>query len=316
MKRIYSKLGNLSNLKEAIDDLDNFTGLIKIDQGILLYSNSKLILSLWNNKPEDIKNILKVLPNEFLIEIYKCSKDELDEFIKNNSKNIKSSSIEYVILSLKKANTPLNNKYNLSGEIILDKYNLIYNYIGPHKYEVILIPRKYSQDKGVILFNNYEEMFSIYQSNNKIIEGKKALNKIKTIFAVSDVRISFKKISSERFNEYIETYPGGLLKIFVSFDELVNKIKSKGPIKVINNDSLINILTDEPSLMEIDNNMYIVSYKKEVIYAFFKNYEGDKAYRYIKNHCIFNNVEIKIYPIDNETYKLFREFKGNRVKNN
>ena len=65
MKRIYSKLGNLSNLKGAIDDLNNFTGYIKIDQGILLYNDSKLILSLWNNKPEDIKNILKVLPNEF-----------------------------------------------------------------------------------------------------------------------------------------------------------------------------------------------------------------------------------------------------------
>ncbi|MBW9220735.1 beta-propeller domain-containing protein, partial [Methanothermococcus sp. SCGC AD-155-M21] len=307
---------------EGIDEGD----ILKTDGNYIYYSpeyqmtryssHSKLILSTWNSNPENIKNVLKVLPDEFLIEIYKCSKDELDEFIKNNLKNIKSPSIENLILTSKKVNTPLNNKSNLNNERILDKYNLIYNYIGPHSYEVSLIPKKYGQDRGIILFNNHEEIFSIYKSNNKIIEGKRALNKIKTIFAVSNFKASFKEITPEKYNEYIETYPKGLLKIFVSFNELVDKIKSKEPIKIINNDSLINILTDEPSLMEIDNNMYIVSHKKEVIYAFFKDYEGDKAYRYIKNHCIFNNVEIKIYSMDNETYKLFREFKGKKVKNN
>ena len=314
MKRIYSKLGNLFNLKGAIDDLNNFTGFIKIDQGTLFYNDSKLILSLWNNKPESIKNILKTLPHEFLIEIYKCSKDELNELIGTNLKNIKSSSVENTALTLKKAITSPDNNSNVNDERVLDNYNSIYNYIGPNYYEAILIPKKYSQDRGIILFNNYEEIFSIYKSNNKIIEGKRALNKIKTLFAVSVVRVSFNKITSEKFNEYVERYPKGILKIFISFDELVDKIKSKGPIDEINNDSLMSILTDEPSLIEIDSGMYIISYKKEVVYAFFKDYEGDKAYKYIKNHCIFNNVKIKIYSIDNETYKLFREFKENKVK--
>ncbi|AEH06135.1 hypothetical protein [Methanothermococcus okinawensis] len=315
MKRIYSKVGNLSDFKQAVSFLQDFTGFIKIDNAMLFYSNSKLILSILDGKKSNLKTILKNLPDLFLIEIYKCSNEEVKRIIDDELNNNKLTSPifksrENICNSISSYVKP---DINTENGILVNQYNNIYNYIGMGLYEVILIPKKYKSDKGTLIFKNCDEIFALYESKNKKLEGKKALGKIKTIFAVSEVTAFINKISLNKFNNYVETHPRAPLKTSLSFDELIKKIKEKG-FKTVKNDSLINILTEEPSLIEIDKNMYIVSNEKKPIYAFFEDYTGDKAYRYIKNFCIFNNFEIKIYPLDNEEFKLFREFRENKIK--
>ena len=299
MKEIYSKLGGLSDLRRIVDLLQDFTGFIKVDRGMLFYIDSKLILSLWRDDPVDIRGIFKKLPEEFLIEVYRCSKEELREIMREKVgedllfKLEEDPSVRYVSL---------------------DSYNSIYNYIDSKRYEVVLIPKRYCSDRGIVVFENMEEILSVYRSKNRALEGSRAISRIKSIFAVSEMRGFIREISEEEVKRYMETYPGGVLKRSVSLEDLIKEVKSKEPVKVIYNDSLMDVLTEEPSLIEIDGRMYIVSKDKKVVYAFFGDYRGDKAYRYIKNYCLFRDVEIKVYSLTKDEYKILGDFKDIRVK--
>jgi len=299
MKKIYSKLGKLTDLRKIADFLQDFTGFIKIEEGMLFYIDSKLIVSLWRDDPRDIRDIFKKLPEDFLIEVYQCSKEELKEIIKKKLGDDLLFKIE---------------EEPSVKSILLDSYNSIYNYIDSNRYEVILIPKKYSSDRGIVVFENGEEILAIYRSRDKTLEGSRAISKIKATFAVSEVRGFIRRISEEEIKEYMMTYSQSVLKSVVSIGDLIKRIKSRKPSKVVYNDSLIDILTEEPSLIEIDRNMYIISKDGEVVYAFFGDYGGDKAYRYIKNYCLFREVEIRIYTLTDEEYKMFRNFKDIKVK--
>ncbi|WP_292460925.1 hypothetical protein [Methanothermococcus sp.] len=322
MKKIYSKIGDLSDFKNAISLLHNFTGFIKIDNGMLFYIDSKLTFSIWNKKKSDLKTILKHLPDIFSIEIYRCSNEDIKKIIDNEmNNNTPSTSKPELPNKINKIygliSSNVKPDVNTENGISINLYTNIYNYVGVGLYEVILIPKRYKSDKGTLIFKNCDEIFALYESKNKknkILEGKKALGKIKTLFAVSEITAFIKKIPLNTFNSYVGNHPNALLKTLISFDELIKKIKEKG-FKRIKNDSLINILTEKPSLIEIDKNMYIVSNEKKPVYAFFEDYDGDKSYRHIKNFCIFNDIEIKLYSLDKDEFKLFREFRENKIKN-
>lgn len=298
MKKIYSKLGKLSDLKKIGNILHDFTGFIKVEEGTLFYIDSKLRISLWGDTPVDIKEIFKKLPENFLIEVYQCSKEELKEILRKKLGDDRLLEVE--------------DGSSIKG-IPLDTYNSIYNYIDSDRYEVILIPKRYCSDKGIVIFENREEVLAVYRCKDKTLEGKRAISRIKAVFAVSKVRGFIRRISEEDIKKYMEMYPNGVLKRSVSLKDLIERVKSRGASKVIYNDSLIDVLTEEPSLIEIDGNMYIVSNNKKAVYAFFGEYKGDKAYRYIKNYCLFRDVEIKIYPLSNEEYKIFRDFKDIKI---
>ena len=298
MKKIYSKLGKLSDLKKIGNILHDFTGFIKVEEGTLFYIDSKLRISLWRDAPVDIKEIFKKLPENFLIEVYQCSKEELKEILRKKLGDDRLLEVE--------------DGSSIKG-IPLDTYNSIYNYIDSDRYEVILIPKRYCSDKGIVIFENREEVLAVYRCKDKTLEGKRAISRIKAVFAVSKVRGFIRRISEEDIKKYMEMYPNGVLKRSVSLKDLIERVKSRGASKVIYNDSLMDVLTEEPSLIEIDGNMYIVSNNKKAVYAFFGEYKGDKAYRYIKNYCLFRDVEIKIYPLSNEEYKIFRDFKDIKI---
>ena len=295
MKKIYSKLGRLADLKRVADFLQDFTGFIKVDQGILFYLDSKLIASMWKGETVDIRDIFRRLPGEFLIEVYQCSRGELKEMLGRG------------ILPEVEEETSVRR-------VLLDSYNTIYNYIDSNSYEVTVIPKRYSSDRGIVIFKDREEILGVYHSKDKTLEGSRALSKIKAIFAVSEVKGLIREISEEEIKEYMRTYPKGILKRFISLEDLLKEIKSRAPDKVLYNDSLMDILTEEPSLIEINGSMYIVSKDRKVVYAFFRDYRGDKAYRYIKNYCLFRDMEIKIYSLNSEEYRMFRDFKDIKVK--
>ena len=312
MKKISSKTGDLRELKNTVSLLQNFTGFIKINKGVLFYKDSKLIFSIYHHKTADVRTILKNLPKVFSIEIYECLDEELGDLIQNElNKNDEVKKV--TTMSSKKPDKNNNAKNNSNNFIPLINYSDLQKYIGMGIYVVHLKPKRYKSDDGIIVFKNGEELSAIYISKNKTLEGKKALGKIKTIFAVSEVSASIKKISSNLFNKYLNEYPNSLLKTFVSFDELIGKIKRK-KYKLIKNDALANVLTKIPALIEIDNRMYIISNEKKPVYAFFEEYNGDKSYRYIKNFCIFNDIEFKIYPLNEDELKLFKEFRENKIK--
>jgi hypothetical protein len=48
--------------------------------------------------------------------------------------------------------------------------------------------------------------------------------------------------------------------------------------------------------------------------AFLENYDGDKAYRMIKNFCILNNTVFKIYELTEDEFKNIKEFKNAKIK--
>ncbi|UXM84095.1 hypothetical protein [Methanococcus aeolicus] len=311
MKKIYSKTGGLTDLKNTISFLQNFTGYIEIENNILFYNDSDLIFSTNNGKKSDLRTILKKLPDVFTIQVYEChSKDSLNMIIENKLDDRKNETLKNGKIS---ESTKIKSDNKKEG-IILNQYNDLYNFVGTGLYEINLISKKYKLDAGTLIFNNSEELYALYATKNKTIEGRRALGKIKTLFAVSELTGFIKKISIDTYNNYLEKYPKAILKTYISFDNLINSIKEKNKFKIIKNDSLMNILTECPSLIEVNEGIYIVSKHNSPIYAFYKNYEGDKAYRYIKNQCIFENIEFKIYNMNNDEFKKFKEFKGNKLK--
>ena len=353
MKLVIKKKGSLKDLKEIISGLCNFTGFIKLNDYKLFYRNSELIYSTYKGNNVDVKTILRNLGEYFEIQLFKCDDDVIDDIIQLEIRGSLDDNInkkygsefyssktayvdDYTNNTNNKDNFNKNNKNNknnignfnginnnifnnIKTENLLEfiKYDDIKEYIGTGIYKVELISKKYKEDKGILIFKNGEEFASVYFStkSGKLLFGKKALGKIKTMFAVSVVYGMIDKISSHKLNEFIEKYPDSILKIVVSLNKLIENIKNRN-YKEITNDALSNILTKKPSFIEIDSNkMYIVSKDNEVKYAFYKDYDGDKSYRHIKNYCIFNSVVFKIYPISEEEYKLFREYRNNKVKN-
>ena len=141
-----------------------------------------------------------------------------------------------------------------------------------------------------------------------------ALSKIKTIFAVSDVKLTSEKISKNDLNTIINEYPESMLKHFVSYEDLMEKVKSRTP-KIVKNDSLYNVFSEKPSIIEVvEKNAIIVSKDKTPVMAFLDDYEGDKAFRIVKNFCILNNTEFKIYEITEEEFKILKEFRNAKIK--
>ena len=295
MEKMYSKKGGIPQLKELISILNNFTGIISLDNTKLYYINSKLVFSSLNDKEMDLKEIFKNIPEEFQIDAIKMDYDRVNKLLEKVSpKN-------------------LNGK-PISKDIFIDVYGNIENYVGHGIFKVTMFPRKYKEEAGIILFSNKEEIAAIHQQKDKLLVGLKALNKLKTIFAVSDVKIFSEKISKEELNEIINENRDALLNHFVSFEDLMEKIKEKTP-KIVENASLYNILPKNPSIVEVvEKNALIVSNDKTPIMAFLDNYDGDKAFRMIKNFCILNNTLFKIYELTEAEFKSIKEFKNAKIK--
>lgn len=295
MEKMYSKKGGIPDLKELISILNNFTGIISLDNAKLYYINSKLVFSSLNDKKMDLNDIFKNIPEEFQIDALNMSSNRVNKLLERVSSN------------------NLDEK-SISKDIFVDVYGNIENYVGCGLFKVTLFPRKYKEEIGTILFSNKEEIAAIYQKKDKILVGPKALSKLKTIFAVSDVKICPEKISKQDLDETLGENKDAMLKNFVSFEELMEKIKEKSP-KIVENDSLYNILPKNPSIVEIvEKNAVIVSNDKSPIMAFLENYDGDKAYRMIKNFCILNNTVFKIYELTEDEFKNIKEFKNAKIK--
>jgi predicted transcriptional regulator with HTH domain len=295
MEKMYSKKGGIPDLKELISILNNFTGIISLDNAKLYYINSKLVFSSLNDKKMDLNDIFKNIPEEFQIDALNMSSNRVNKLLERVSSN------------------NLDEK-SIPKDIFVDVYGNIENYVGCGLFKVTLFPRKYKEEIGTILFSNKEEIAAIYQKKDKILVGPKALSKLKTIFAVSDVKICPEKISKQDLDETLGENKDAMLKNFVSFEELMEKIKEKSP-KIVENDSLYNILPKNPSIVEIvEKNAVIVSNDKTPIMAFLENYDGDKAYRMIKNFCILNNTVFKIYELTEDEFKNIKEFKNAKIK--
>ncbi|MBG0769299.1 hypothetical protein [Methanococcus maripaludis] len=294
MEKMYSKKGGIPDLKELISILNNFTGIISLDNAKLYYINSKLVFSSLNDKKMDLNDIFKNIPEEFQIDALNMSSNRVNKLLERVSVN------------------NLDEK-SIPKDIFVDVYGNIENYVGCGLFKVTLFPRKYKEEIGTILFSNKEEIAAIYQKKDKILVGPKALSKLKTIFAVSDVKICPEKISKQDLDETLGENKDAMLKNFVSFEELMEKIKEKSP-KIVENDSLYNILPKNPSIVEIvEKNAVIVSNDKSPIMAFLENYDGDKAYRMIKNFCILNNTVFKIYELTEDEFKNIKEFKNAKI---
>ncbi|MBA2847608.1 hypothetical protein HNP93_000020 [Methanococcus maripaludis] len=295
MEKMYSKKGGIPDLKELISILNNFTGIISLDNAKLYYINSKLVFSSLNDKKMDLNDIFKSIPEEFQIDALNMSSNRVNKLLERVSVNN-------------------HDEKSIPKDIFVDVYGNIENYVGCGLFKVTLFPRKYKEEIGTILFSNKEEIAAIYQKKDKILVGPKALSKLKTIFAVSDVKICPKKISKQELDETLGENKDAMLKNFVSFEELIEKIKEKSP-KIVENDSLYNILPKNPSIVEIvEKNAVIVSNDKTPIMAFLENYDGDKAYRMIKNFCILNNTVFKIYELSEDEFKNIKEFKNAKIK--
>ena len=166
-----------------------------------------------------------------------------------------------------------------------------------------IIPKRFKKEFGYIKIFNKKIVYSAYITKNKVLTKNMALAKIKTLFAVSNILVE--KVDEE----ILKKYDGYLFKVY-SLNELISKIKSKGYKKAYG--SLKDVLTEEPSLIEVGEG-YIVSKAKKPIYAFYKDFDGNKAFRYLKSLCIVEDIEFKIYPLDEEEYKAFSLFSKNRV---
>jgi len=139
MEKMYSKKGGIPQLKELISILNNFTGIISLDNTKLYYINSKLVFSSLNDKEMDLKEIFKNIPEEFQIDAIKMDYDRVNKLLEKVSpKN-------------------LNGK-PISKDIFIDVYGNIENYVGHGIFKVTMFPRKYKEEAGIILFSNKEEI--------------------------------------------------------------------------------------------------------------------------------------------------------------
>ncbi|ABR54908.1 conserved hypothetical protein [Methanococcus vannielii SB] len=300
MEKIYSKKGGILELKELIAILHDFTGIIYLNDAKLFYINSKLVFSSYNRRKIDLKGLLNELSDNFHIEVFKSGYNELNKVLDSEISNCTAENVK--------------TRIEMDEEVFVDIYNNIEKYAGQGLFKISLIPRKYKEEQGLIIFSNKDEILAIYFKKDKILQGLKALNKIKTTFAVSDVKLVSEKISKNDFNRILKEYSESLLKHFVSYEELMETVKSRAP-KIVKNDSLHNVFSKGPVIIEIvEKNAFIVSKDEVPVMAFLEEYEGDKAFRMIKNFCILNNTEFKIYEITENEFKMLKEFKNAKIK--
>lgn len=134
---MYSKFGRIEDLKEIISGLVNFTGIIRIDNALLFYIDSKLISSKFNGREKSLEEIFSQIPDEFLIEIYQ-----------GNEKEVKSALINFKpeesIVEISKLSLVFEN------EVILNSYNDVYKYLT-YINKVIFMPKRFKNEKGIVV---------------------------------------------------------------------------------------------------------------------------------------------------------------------
>lgn len=87
MEKMYSKKGGIPDLKELISILNNFTGIISLDNAKLYYINSKLVFSSLNDKKMDLNDIFKSIPEEFQIDALNMSSNRVNKLLERVSVN-------------------------------------------------------------------------------------------------------------------------------------------------------------------------------------------------------------------------------------
>ncbi|WP_423792475.1 hypothetical protein ACPB8Q_07065 [Methanocaldococcus indicus] len=297
MEKLYSKVGDISKLKEIINSLENFTGIIRLDNAFLFYKNSKLIASKLNDKDESLEYIISILPEKFLIEVYKV--DDVDNYL-NNFK------ADDFFIEVSKIPIVRNNS------IIINKYSDIYKFINDSK--VIFYPKRFKNEKFIVIYKNKKEIFCAFFGKKEIF-GRRALSKLKTTFAVSEFLVKIDNIDDEQIKKLREEFNNkGFLFIEDDFNSLIKKITQKEPI-VYENKSLSDVLDDLSLIKVVGSDVgYIISKNKKPIYAFLKDYEGKKSYRLIKSMCLVEDVKFYIYPLTKEELKAFEIFEDNKIK--
>ncbi|CAB3289158.1 conserved protein of unknown function [Methanocaldococcus lauensis] len=301
MEKIYSKFGNIKDLKEIISGLTNFTGIIRIDNAFLYYINSKLISSKLDGKEEDLEEIFQIIPDTFLIEIYEGSEEEVKYALRNFKPE--ESIVEISKLSLV-----------FGDNVILNSYNDIYKFLMSGCNKVTFIPKRFKDEKAVVIYKNSKEIFAIY-FGKKTLFGKKAISKLKTTFAVSEIIAKIEILSNKDLNIFKNKYAEGFIFGGESFTDIIKKImSSKEPI-ILKNASLLDALSYGTSLIKIEGSKegYIISKNGKPIYAFLENYNGERSYRLIKSMCMVEDVKFHIYSLSKEEYDLFKGFKENKV---
>ncbi|AAB98110.1 TPA: hypothetical protein HA335_03580 [Methanocaldococcus jannaschii] len=300
MEKVYSKFGRIEDLKEIISGLVNFTGIIRIDNALLFYIDSKLISSKFNGREKSLEEIFSQIPDEFLIEIYQ-----------GNEKEVKSALINFKpeesIVEISKLSLVFEN------EVILNSYNDVYKYLT-YINKVIFMPKRFKNEKGIVVYKNKREVFAVY-FGRKTLFGKKAISKLKTTFAVSEIIAKIEKISNEELNSLKNQYPEGVLLFGDSINDVVKKIiSSKKPI-ILENVSLIDALSYGTCLIKIEGSEigYIVAKDGKPVYAFLNDYDGEKSYRLLKSMCIVEDVKYSIYKLSKEEYDMFKTFQENKI---
>ncbi|ACV24640.1 hypothetical protein [Methanocaldococcus fervens] len=300
MEKVYSKFGRVEDLKEVISGLANFTGIIRLDNALLYYINSKLISSKLNGKEKSLEEIFSQIPDEFLIEIYEGSGEE----IKSALKNFKP---DESIVEVSKLSLVFNNGF------ILNSYNDIYKYLTSFD-KVIFMPKRFKNEKAVVIYKNKKEIFAVYFGKKNLF-GKRAISKLKTTFAVSEIVAKIEKISNNELNSLKREFPEGVLFFGDSIDEVVKKIISSKEPLILENASLIDALSNGTCLIKIEGSEvgYIVAKEKKPIYAFLRDYSGEKSYRLLKSMCIVEDVKYYIYKLSKEEYDMFKVFQENKI---
>jgi len=297
---VYSKYGRIEDLKEVISGLANFTGIIRIDDALLFYINSKLISSKLNGREKSLEEIFSQIPDEFLIEIYEGSEEEIKSALKNFKPD--ESIVEISKLSLV-----------FENEVILNSYNDIYRYIT-NLEKVVFIPKRFKNEKAVVIYKNRKEIFAVYFGKRTLF-GKKAISKLKTTFAVSEIIAKIEKINNKELNLLRNKYPEGVLLVGDSIEEVIRNITSSKESIILENASLMDALSNGTCLIKIEGSEvgYIVAKEGKPIYAFLNNYNGEKSYRLLKSMCIVEDVKYYIYKLSKEEYDMFKSFQENRI---
>ena len=300
MEKVYSKYGRIDDLKKIISGLANFTGIIRIDDALLYYINSKLILSKFKGREKSLEEIFSQISEEFLIEIYEGSEEEVKKAIKNFKPD--NSIVEISRLSI------VTDDY-----ILLSSYNDIFKYLT-YLNKVTFLPKRFREEKAIVVFKNKKEAFAVYHGKKRTLLGKRAISKLRTAFAVSEIIAKVEKVSIEEIKSLKEEHPEGVLLSIESFNEVLDKITSKEPI-ILENASLSEALSYGTCLIKVVGSEigYIVAKNKKPIYAFLKNYDGNKSYRLLKSICIIEDVKYYVYKLSKEEYDMFKSFEENRI---
>ncbi|ADC69667.1 conserved hypothetical protein [Methanocaldococcus sp. FS406-22] len=300
MEKVYSKFGRIEDLKEIISGLADFTGIIRIDNALLYYINSKLISSKLNGREKSLEEIFSQIPEEFLIEIYQGNEEEVKTALRNFKPD--KPIVEISKLSLV-----------FEDEVILNSYNDIFKYLT-YINKVIFMPKRFKNEKAVIIYKNKKEVFAVY-FGKKTLFGKRAISKLKTTFAVSEISAKIERTSDKELNSLKNQYPKGVLLFGESINDVVKKITAQKKPEILENASLIDALSYGTCLIKIEGSEigYIIAKDGKPVYAFLNEYDGDKSYRLLKSMCIVEDVKYYIYKLSKEEYDMFKSFEENRI---